>query len=54
MFIDVDECQFNNGGCEQICIDEIPLFQCRCKEGYTLDSNGRNCSGMYIKLILFV
>lgn len=37
----------NNGGCEQNCSNLIGSFECLCFEGYTLDSNGVNCSGQF-------
>ena len=55
--LDFDECVVSNGGCEQQCINRIPSFECRCDDGYTLDSDGFNCSGMFnssISLIIFM
>ena len=41
----VDECQVENGGCEQICEDTTLGFNCQCRSGYTLNSDRRNCTG---------
>ena len=41
----VNECEVDNGGCEQLCVDLPKSFFCDCRPGYTLASNGRNCSG---------
>ena len=43
---DFDDCSIDNGGCEQNCTNEIPTFSCSCREGYSLDSNKLNCTGM--------
>ena len=43
--IDVDECASSNGGCEQICINEVGSFQCFCEPGFTLASDDTNCDG---------
>ena len=47
LFIDIDECNEDNGGCEQICNNTIGSYECSCRDGYELDSNGMNCTGMY-------
>ena len=41
----MNECMNNNGGCDQICTDTEDSFNCSCNTGYTLDSDGSNCSG---------
>lgn len=40
---DVNECDTDNGGCDQICTDTPSSFQCSCMAGYTLSSNGFTC-----------
>ena len=49
LFSDINECSFDNGGCEHICTDTDGSFVCSCNEGYELDLNGANCNGMYPK-----
>ena len=44
-FSDVNECQSNVGGCEHICTNTDGSFECLCNSGYSLSSDGRNCSG---------
>ena len=44
--LDFNECVFNNGGCAQQCINKITTNACHCYDGFTLDSDGANCSGM--------
>ena len=41
----IDECLNNNGGCEHICVDTTSSFECQCRSGYQLHSDGRSCTG---------
>ncbi|CRK98878.1 CLUMA_CG012179, isoform B [Clunio marinus] len=34
-----DECQVNNGGCSQLCVDTQAGFYCECRSGYKLIDN---------------
>lgn len=45
--IDVEECEDNNGGCAQLCNNTVGSFICGCSEGYTLNADYINCSGMH-------
>ena len=48
---DTNECNTNNGGCEQECVNTDDSFMCECTSGYVLSSDGRHCNGktyMYI------
>ena len=45
--IDIDECA-EIDACDQDCTNTVGSFMCSCYNGYELDDNGRNCSGMYI------
>ena len=47
IILDVDECQDNNGGCAQLCNNTVGSFICGCSEGYTLNADDINCSGMH-------
>ena len=42
---DLNECLTENGGCRQTCTNTVGSFVCSCNEGYTLASDGRNCTG---------
>ena len=44
---DVNECNYENGGCEDICENLVGSFRCRCGPGLTLSSNRLNCRGTY-------
>lgn len=36
---DVNECLFDNGGCDHDCTNTNGSFQCSCSTGYNLCSN---------------
>ena len=40
-----NECDIDNGGCEQVCINTFPFFNCSCEDGYFLNSDRFTCSG---------
>ncbi|EAW73298.1 signal peptide, CUB domain, EGF-like 1, isoform CRA_d, partial [Homo sapiens] len=41
--IDVDECQDNNGGCQQICVNAMGSYECQCHSGFFLSDNQHTC-----------
>lgn len=42
--LDLNECQIDNGDCEQICVNRMNGYECRCTKGYVLDAmNKRTC-----------
>ena len=43
--VDLNECDTDNGGCEHICINKLGSFECACKTGHQLASDGRSCDG---------
>lgn len=43
--IDINECNTNNGGCDQICVNQPGTYHCKCNAGYTLSSNLHSCIG---------
>ena len=43
--LDINECNINNGGCAQKCINKQGSYHCACDQGYALDTDGHNCSG---------
>ncbi|XP_017850119.1 dorsal-ventral patterning protein tolloid [Drosophila busckii] len=42
--VDVDECTQNNGGCQHKCHNTYGNYQCSCRNGYTLNKDGHNCT----------
>ena len=48
--LDVNECSINNGGCQHTCVNTDGSYECQCRSGYRLSSNGRSCSGMLARL----
>ena len=47
-YLDLDECATDNGGCEDICVNTVSSYRCRCKKkGYVLSDDRHHCSGMY-------
>ncbi len=55
---DLDECDSQNGGCDQICTNNNGSFLCSCSTGYTLADDDLSCEGKwyiyYIMLILLL
>ena len=49
LYIDINECDTNNGGCDHNCTNTIGSFECSCSTGYHLCDNVY-CIGDYIKL----
>ena len=44
---DIDECVLLQDDCSQVCINTIGSYECGCRKGYKLRSDGRTCVGMY-------
>ena len=44
-------CDTDNGGCEQICINTVPLYNCSCYSGFRL-VNDKFCSGNALQIYL--
>ena len=44
---DIDECSLEIDNCTQICLDTQGSYSCSCRDGYTLDSDGRDCNGTF-------
>ncbi|XP_074861168.1 endosialin [Carettochelys insculpta] len=38
-----DWCEGDNGGCQQLCVDEGPSYSCECHAGHALLPDGRSC-----------
>ena len=48
LFIDINECTSNNGGCDPdaTCVNTPGSFRCQCGDGYT--GNGNECFGLLL------
>ena len=46
-FSDANECDFNNGQCEETCMNTIGSYYCHCDVPNTLDVDERSCTGIY-------
>ena len=55
IFSDIDECNGVND-CQQQCNNTAGSYLCSCLEGFTLESDGRNCMGMplYFSIIITI
>ena len=42
---DVNECQTDNGGCNQTCSNVVGSYDCFCGVGYSLAVDNLNCDG---------
>ena len=42
---DIDECDDENGDCDQTCVNEDGTYHCECLSGYLLDEDKMRCSG---------
>ncbi|ELW49304.1 Tolloid-like protein 2 [Tupaia chinensis] len=42
-FSDKDECAKDNGGCQHECVNTLGSYLCRCRTGYRLHENARDC-----------
>ena len=49
---DVDECQNNNGGCAQSCVNNRGSFRCQCQAGFALVDGTKCISMIYPHLFL--
>ena len=41
--IDVNECAFENGGCQHDCVNTGGSYSCMCYEGYVLQNDRVSC-----------
>ncbi len=53
---DDNECEGNNGGCEQKCFNILGSYRCACAEnyGYFLAPDGHSCQGKRLMVLDFV
>ena len=43
-FTDMNECSATGHGCSQLCYNTDGSYNCGCREGYSLNDDGRTCS----------
>lgn len=53
IFVDRNECNYENGGCVHFCHNTPGNYTCSCKPGFTLDKDGHNCIGKSTVLFMF-
>lgn len=49
---EIDECEVNNGGCDQDCKNTEGSYECACEAGYVLSSNKKTCLGKKFNSLL--
>ena len=42
-FLDINECSTLNGGCDQICNNNLGNYTCSCRRGFRMKSDGKTC-----------
>ena len=47
IIIDINECNTNNGGCNQTCTNTVGSYECSCNTGYSLDLDNMGCTRKY-------
>lgn len=47
---DVNECETDNGGCDQLCENTQGSFMCKCNVGYELQYDQKTCKGLSIEI----
>lgn len=45
--VDVNECEKDNGGCAELCVNTKGSRRCECERGRVLDKDGLNCKGIW-------
>lgn len=44
---DIDECSSSStNGCQDICVNNLGSYTCQCRTGYSLNADGRMCTGV--------
>lgn len=52
MYIDIDECEKNNGGCSQHCVNHVPGYECQCDFGWFMSEDMKTCFGKHLPFTL--
>ena len=48
---DINECAVDNAGCQEVCTNIPGSYMCSCNDGFQLDENKHNCSGMQVNYV---
>lgn len=51
---DINECEENNAGCSQICMNTPGSVFCLCNDGFILEENSKICKGINIENIAYM
>ena len=51
---DIDECGVSNGGCDHICTNIPGSYNCSCRSGFNVTSDGKGCTGIILKCRTFI
>ena len=46
---DINECELDNGGCDQECVNIDGSYLCKCSDGYLLTDKGTSCVGKFLR-----
>ena len=52
LYLDINECATNNGGCDHKCQNYDGGHYCSCNTGYRLASDGTTCEGAVRNIII--
>ena len=47
LYLDINECEMLNGGCQHQCKNTNGSYLCQCNNGFFLNGNGMSCSGKF-------
>ena len=47
LLVDINECEMDSGGCDDICINTEGSYYCQCSPGLHLASDQHSCVGEY-------
>ena len=45
-YTDIDECEVDNGGCEEMCVNTPGSYHCLCPRGFILQDDNHTCEGI--------
>jgi len=45
--VDIDECDDDNGGCQQLCVNVPGNYTCHCLPGYDMNDDSKTCNSKY-------